>query len=141
MAKLILNRAQILGANDLRFEDVSVPEWAPEFKEDGVTPFTEDEKKEVVVRVRNLSGVSRGNFIKHTLDLKAKEDNKEKADFEIEMLLVAMTAIDEQGEQLFTLDDIRALGQKSADPISRAAEVASRLSGLDKGAKEKAVKN
>jgi hypothetical protein len=130
----LLNRNQVLSANDLVFRDVPTPEWAPE----GSSP---EERADTGVRIRNLTGDGRGAFIQHSLEMKKKEDNKEKVNFEIEMLLIAMTAVDGENNLLFTREDVAALGQKNADVISRLATVAQELSGLDKKSQEAAAKN
>jgi hypothetical protein len=136
----LLNKTAILGADDVVFEDVSTPEWAPKFQADGVTPLTEAERNEFGVRIRNLTGSARGMFIQHSLELKAKEEKKEKTDFEIEILLVAMSAVDGDNQPLFTREDIAVLGAKNAAPIARLAEVASRLAGIDKASQDASAK-
>lgn len=128
-----LTRAQVLSAKDIVVEDVPTPEWAPEGS-------TADEAKEFAVGIRNLTGAGRGVFIQSSLEMKAKEEKKEKVDFEIEMLLVAMTAVDENNERIFTEEDVKSLGERNAAPVSRCAAVASRLSGLDKEAANAAGK-
>lgn len=130
----LLSKTQILSANDLVTEDVPTPEWAPEG-----TP--EEERAQFGVRIRNLTGTGRGVFIQRSLEMKKKEENKEKVDFEIEMLLVAMTAVDESNQPIFTDDDVKELGGKNANPIARLAGVAQRLSALDKKAEEAVAKN
>lgn len=139
-----LNRAQILSASDLVFRDVLTPEWAPTTTDDGAggtRPTTPEEIAECCVRIRNLTGDGRGAFIQSSLDMKAKTDNKERVNFEIEMLLIAMTAVGEDNKQLFTVDDVAALGTKNAQVIGRLAAVAQELSALDKASQDKAGKN
>lgn len=145
-AMTLLNRAQVLGANDLTFRDVPTPEWAPE-------GATEEEKANVGVRIRALTGEGRGSFIARSLELKAAAEEaaksagldpdklKPKVDFEIEMVLIAATAVDGSNTAMFTMDDVKALGQKNAHVIGRLATVAQELSGLNKKAEETAAKN
>jgi hypothetical protein len=133
----LLNRTEVLGANDLQFEDVPTEEWG----------------KDTGVRIRNLTAKGRGEFISRSIAAKAaaeaaaevakaegKEAPKSGGDFEVEALLVVMTAIDEKGNPLFTKDDLVALQQKSAAPISRLSAVAQKLSGLTGEAQREAVK-
>lgn len=129
----LLNRDQILGAKDMVFEDVATPEWAPEGS-------TDEERAQAGVRIRNLTGNGRGVFIQQSLEMKKTEDAGKRVDFEIEMLLVAMTAVDEEGKLIFTRDDIAALGERNAAPVARCAEVAARLSGISQKARDEAVK-
>lgn len=124
----LLSRAEILGANDVTTEDVKVPEWA-------------NGDPDAVVRIRNLTAAGRGRFIQRSIAAKqAAEGDKVKGDFEVEVLLVAMTAVDEKNEAIFTEEDIRDLGGKSAAPIGRLANAAQRLSGLMPEAQEDAAK-
>jgi hypothetical protein len=136
----LLSRTQVLTANDVVTEDVATPEWAPEKNEDG-SALTAEQKKEYGVRIRNLTGGGRGVFIQQSLEMKKKEDNKEKVNFEIEMLLVAMTAVGDDNKRLFAETDVAELGQRNAHPIARLAAVAQRLSALDKASQENATKN
>lgn len=140
----LLNRTQILSAQDIVTRDVLTPEWAPPqvLDADGTTlrDITEEERAEYGVRIRNLSGEGRGAFIQHSLEVKKKEDNKERVDFEIEMLLISMTAVDDGNKLIFTLDDLKELSKRSAVVIGRLAAVAQELSGLDKPAADKAAK-
>ena len=135
-----LKKQQILSSKDTVSEDVKTPEWAPDVNEDG-SPLTPEQRDEYGVKVRSLTGEGRGVFIQESIEMKKKEENKEKVSFQIEMLLVAMTVVDENGEAQFTADDVHELGQKNAAVIARIAAVAQRISGLDKVAQEAAAKN
>jgi hypothetical protein len=141
--KMILTRDQILGSKDATFEDVLVPEWAPEVGPDGV-PLTAEQKQECYVRIRNLTGNGRALFLERSMDLAVDSAGaplaKQKVDFEMEIMLVAMTAIDENGKPQFTIEDLKILGEKSADPITRCSAVASRISGITKKASDDAGK-
>jgi hypothetical protein len=130
----LLSREQILSSHDVVTEDVPVPEWAPE----GTSP---EEREQWGVRIRNLTGTGRGAFIQKSLEMKKQEENKEKVNFEIEMLLVAMTAVDDDNKLLFSAEDVKALGDRNANAIARCAAVAQRLSALDKRTQEEAAKN
>lgn len=133
----LLNRADVLSANDLRFKDVETPEWG----------------EGSGVRIRNLTAKGRGKFIQRSLNAKRTADEAiaaakaagapapaQPTDFEIELLLVTMTAVDEKNKPMFTEDDIRELAEKSGAPIGRLAAVAQELSGLNADAAKEAVK-
>jgi hypothetical protein len=126
--RTVLSRANILSAKDIVTRDVPCPEWAPE-------GATEEEKAGCVVVIRNLTGAGRAAFIQLSMEMKKAEESNKKVEFEIEQLLVCMTAVDEQGVPLFTREDMEALGQRNAICLTRCAEVASELAGLDKAAK------
>lgn len=138
----LLSRDEVFAAQDVQFEDVPTPEWG----------------EGAGVRIRNLTAASRGVFIarsiaaKQAADKVAKlaEDAKganvkdvvtEQYEFEVEVMLVTMTAVDENMQPIFTEADIKQLGAKSAKPVSRLAGVAQKLSGLVPDAQQAAVKS
>ena len=135
-----LTRAQILAANDVKFEDVKCPEWAPEGTEN---------PDDCVVRIRSLSGIQRGIFIQRaSAAQRAKKaagvevtPEEEKQTQEIEIFLVSISACGEDFKELFTQADIAALGEKNAAPIARCAAVAQKLSGLTEEAASAATEN
>lgn len=108
----LLDAGSILGADDLEYEVVEVPEWRGR------------------VRVRALTGEARDAFEESLQVGRGKQQKTSLANFRAK--LVARTLCDAEGNLLFTEKDIRVLGQKSAAALARVAEVASRLSGLSK---------
>ena len=102
----LLNRDSILTADDLPFEDVECPEWGG------------------TVRIRTLTGTERDAF-------EAEVAGGEKTDYtNVRAKLIARSAIDENGERIFSDADITKLGKKSALALTRCFKVAQRLSGL-----------
>ena len=102
-----LTRDAILSADDLQTESVDCPEWQ------GTVP------------IRELNGSERDSFEEGSLD---KRRNLSMAN--IRARLVAMSAIGEDGERLFTKADAEALGKKSAAALNRCFEVSCSLSGI-----------
>lgn len=139
MAIKLLTAADILSANDFKYEDVKCDEWGG------------------TVRMRNLTAEARGQFIQRSMDIKREDDEYRAAleeakkndkpapprpeNFDVEACLVVMSACDETGAPLFTNANLAALMRKSAAPIGRCASVAQRLSGLMPEAEDKAVKD
>lgn len=120
---MLLNREQFLAApKGITTEDVACPELG----------------KGAEIRIRSLTAAARGMFIKRSLEL--REKSKSGADADIEKMIVAMSAVDGDGKQMFTEDDIKALGEYSAAVITRLAEVAMRLSGMTAQAADEAGK-
>lgn len=92
----LLTAAQVVSAPDLKTEDVPCPEWAP-------ADTTADQLSSFGLRMRSLTALERGRFIQRSLAAKAAADASGKdADFEIEMQLVASTAVDDDGNQVFS---------------------------------------
>ena len=120
--KAALTKAQILGAVDVKIEEVFVPEWGGS------------------VYVRNLNGRGRDAF--EGSRVRIKENNK------VEMIhentrakLLSLTVCDAAGELLFTEEDVAALGEKNASALDRLFDVAQRLSALRPADVEAKVKN
>lgn len=103
-------REQILAANDLPRERVTVPEWG------------------VDVWVRTLTGRERDAFEAAVFQTKGKDVQVKLENARAN--LVARCLVDESGARVFTDGDVAALGGKSALVLSRLYDVASRLNGL-----------
>ena len=113
----LLSKLAILGAADLKHEDVPVPAWGG------------------TVRIRAMTGMERDAFRTSI----ASEVGVPVGRFSAALL--AATIVDESGVQLFTLDDIAALQAKSAASLDVPAEVAMRLNGLGAKSGPDAAKN
>lgn len=102
----ILNKDQILQADDKKTEKVEVPEWGG------------------TVIIRTLTGTERDQFEESIL-------SGNKRDFKgVRAKLVALSIIGENGERLFTFEEAKLLGEKSARALDRVFGVAQRLSGF-----------
>lgn len=112
----MLTRDQILAADDLKSEDVEVPEWGGS------------------VRVIVMTGAARDAFQEQMA-----ESDKSISYFH-NSLLVA-TTVGDDGAPLFTAADMGALRSKSAAAVTRVAAVAERLNGFGAKAVETAEKN
>jgi hypothetical protein len=104
---MVLSKDQILEADDLKRETIATPEWGGD------------------VLVRELRGRERDAFEEGSMD---KQRNISMANMRAR--LVAMSAIDEEGERLFSNKEAAALGDKSATALNRLFEVCCRLSGI-----------
>lgn len=110
MKTTLLSRDQILGIQDLSFEDVPVPEWGG------------------TVRIGMLTGTERDAFEQQLVTRQGKKTSVNLDN--IRARLVALCAIGENGERLFSEKDVAQLGRKSAIALNRVFEVAQRLNGL-----------
>lgn len=107
-----LSAEQILGADDLKYEDVAVPEWGG------------------TVRVRELPGTERDKF-------ESQFVGKDGASIRAEGLegfrsrLAAAAIVDAEGRVLFrSAAETKRLGEKSAAALTRVCDVAVRLSRM-----------
>jgi hypothetical protein len=121
-----LNRDAILKADDLKREEVEVPEWGGK------------------VLVRELTGLERQEFDGNLYSIsqkikpsKRKGGKAEPSDIDIDfhshqvrVRLCAMTIIDSHGNRMFDDEDVSTLGRKSAKALQRVYDVAARLSGI-----------
>jgi hypothetical protein len=104
---MVLSKEQILQADDLKRETVDTPEWGGE------------------VLLRELRGRERDAFEEGSMD---KQRNVTMTNMRAR--LVALSAIDEEGDRLFTSKEAKELGDKSATALNRLFEVCCRLSGI-----------
>ena len=112
----ILNRQQILDADDRKRIVVSVPEWGGE------------------VIISSMSGMMRD----------AWEQTLQKSNFSLENMrarFLAAVAIDEAGDPLFSMTDVEALGKKSSAALTRCMVAAQELNALTNNDLEEIAKN
>lgn len=110
--------AEILKADDLVVEELEVPEW------------------DMWVRVSSLGGTDRSNYvnsmvkIEHTHGKKGGNTKMTPDLRDAEVRLVSLSLVDESGKRLFSDNQVKDLGRKSAAALGRVGEVAQRLSAL-----------
>ncbi len=105
----LLTKEQIWAADDLKWEDVQVPEWGG------------------AVRVKTLTGAERDQYEADSVKM---EGNRRKMVGNLRARLVALCVINEDGTPMFTRADVMKLGQKSAPALDRVFEVAARLNAM-----------
>lgn len=115
----MLNREDVIGADDLVTELVDVIEWGGS------------------VCVRTMMAVERDAFEANMLN----EDETEHRLENLRARLVAACVVDEDGNCLFSEDDVEALGRKSARAMDRLFDVAQRLNGMGPEAVKELTKN
>lgn len=117
----LLNREQILQANDLETRDIDVPEWGG------------------TVRVRALTGVERDALEASAIQGKGKNRDVNLTNFRAK--LCARAIVDEQGKRIFEDADIAALGRKSSGALSKVYNLAAELSGISEADVDELTKN
>lgn len=113
----ILSRDAILAADDLKKETVKVSEWGGE------------------IIISTMTGEARDAWEQSLI--KSKDNNMQN----IRARLVAVSAMDENGNRLFSDSDVEALGRKSASALDRCVRVAQKLNKLTESELEELSKN
>lgn len=108
----LLSREQILAADDIKDEYVSVPEWGG------------------TVRVQGLTGAQRDAFEVSLIEQK-KGKSQEVNLRNLRAKMVSWSIVNDLGNRLFSDHDVNELGQKSAKALQRVFKVARELSGID----------
>lgn len=113
----LLTKEAILNADDLKKEVVSVPEWGGE------------------IVIGAMTGAARDEWEQALVDTKGANLNNLRA------RLVAATALDENGNRIFSSADVEALGKKSGAALERCVRVAQRLNRLTQNDLDELTKN
>jgi hypothetical protein len=127
--KTLLTRDAIMEARDIPEEIVPVPEWGGS------------------VRVVGMTAKERGEYESaFMMEVKGRRGEPElkrnrAAIKQVRERLVVHTVVDENGNRLFTDEDVAALSKKSAAAMERIVTVAQRLSGLTESDIEELEKN
>ena len=108
----MLNKKQILEANDIEIKVVNIPEWGGK------------------VNVKALTGTERDKFEASIVSVRGKSQHVNMQN--IRAKLCSLCIVDENGERLFSDAEIGQLGKKSAKPLDRIFDIASEMSGITK---------
>jgi hypothetical protein len=103
-----LTKAAILKRTTLRTEKMEIPEW------------------EGSVFIRELTGNERDEYELSIVDPETNQVNKAG----MRAILVVMTLVDEEGNKLFTLDDVDQVGALSSSALSKIFNKAAKLCGI-----------
>lgn len=114
----MLSRDDILGFQDIRTEDVPVPEWS----KDPANPES--------VRVRTLSAADRLRVVGTATD-----------GVDSRVIWIVAALIDEKGEPLMRAEDVAAMMNKSARATDRIYDAVQRLNNIGAKAVDDAAKN
>lgn len=117
----LLTKEQIIASEDLKHEDVEVPEWGGS------------------VRVVAMSGTARDAFEDTLVKRVGEKIEQDLGNYRAKVCAACM--IDEDGNRLFSAKEVQALGQKSSAAIERVFDAADRLNGLTRGNVEASAKN
>ena len=107
---MLLNKEQIKTVSDLETQDIEVPEWGG------------------TVRLKSLTGAERDRFEASVVQGQGRNTTVNMQNLRAKP--VAQSAIGEDGKPLFTEEDVKWLGEKSAKALNRLFNAAQSLSGL-----------
>lgn len=111
--KKFLTRDDILKAQDIRIEELDVPEW-------GGTLF-----------IKSLNGEERDQLESSLIEMDVKKGQPKRMKTEaLRSSLAALSICDKDGNKLFSIHDIRALAKKSASALDRVAFKAQEMAGI-----------
>ena len=117
---VMLTKENILDANDLPIQEVSVPEWNGS------------------VRLKTMSGKERDVFE----GIIQKQKKGQLIDLTgLKAMLLSLTIIDEAGFLLFSEADLEKLNGKSSKAINDLFEIATEMNGIGEEAVEELRKN
>jgi hypothetical protein len=116
-----LGRDAIIDADDRNYEVIEVPEWGGK------------------VRVRGLTGTQRDAYEESLVTTNGNSRKMNLANARAKMCVLAI--VDREGRQVFSAEDVRALGRKNAAPLERVFDAARRLSGMTDEDVEKLTEN
>lgn len=105
-----LTRAEILDADDRRYDTVACPEWGGD------------------VRLRSISGRQRDAYEASLIDQRGSDRKLNLSNARAK--LIVLCAVDGDGAPLFTAEDLRALSAKNAAPLDRLFDAAKALVGM-----------
>lgn len=106
----LLSRTAILEADDRKYETVACPEWSGD------------------VRLRSITGTQRDAYEQSLMQSSGSDRRMNLRNARVK--LIVLCAVDEDGRQLFSTDDLAQLGRKNAAPIDRLFDACRKLSGM-----------
>jgi hypothetical protein len=117
-----LSAADILALNDIVISKVDVPEWGGH------------------VYVRGMSGTQRERYLESIRDVKGKGKNQDVRIMLVESSakLAQQTICDKDGALLFSIHQIKQLGEKSSKALQRVVDASAKLNGFSDESEEEA---
>jgi hypothetical protein len=112
-----LTKAAILEADDRKYDTVECPEWGGD------------------VRLRSITGLQRDRYEQSIIEQRGNDRRVNLANARAKLIILC--AVDEDGQLLFTSEDLSALGRKNAAPLDRIFDVCKQLAGMSDNDVEK----
>lgn len=131
-----LDRAAIIAAQDLNYQDVDVPEWGGIVR---VCGLSITQREELSLLMVDMSATMKAAAMSKDPDFSFQIDNAKLASTKAQV--VVWTACDGEGKRLFAQKDVDAVGLKSPTVIERLYDVAMELSGANELTGDAITKN
>ena len=112
---------QISNAQDLKTKKVEVPEW------------------DVTLNFREMSGFQRAEFEQKVSEFGDNDDPK--APLRMMALIIILMSVDDDGNQVFTMDHLDMIADKNFNVVQRVSAAALDLSKLDNDSIEELAGN
>lgn len=106
----VLGRGDILAADDTKYELVKCPEWGGD------------------VRIRSISGTQRDAYEQSLMQQNGSDRKMNLRNARAK--LVVLCAVDEDGRNLFSAEDVNGLGRKNAAALDRLFDACRKLAGM-----------
>ena len=126
MSSKYLSKRAILEADDLQKIEVDVSEWWPD---------------PGVVLVSEMSADARDEFEQYMGQVSRQQRDQNKQYAHIRGPLCAMCIVDENGNRVFTFEEMEKLGRKNARALDRIFEQANKLNKVFGAEREDIEKN
>jgi hypothetical protein len=115
----LFTKDEITSVNDVKYEDVLVPEWGPDKG----------------VRLKSLTGTERDNF--EASSIIQKGSNARMNLVNMRARLLALCIVDANGKRMFADVEVNKLGQRNANVLERLFTKAQEMNGMtDKDVEE-----
>lgn len=137
----LLTKDQILSKDDLKKEELYIPEWGASVLISELSADARDEFEQFMVEQRDKLQPKQGQRPKMPGKKQDKLQAKKKEYAHIRAALAAYTLVDEKGDRLFSTQDIMELGKKSGMALDRIFDVANKLNKIYGQEREDLEKN
>lgn len=118
---MILTRDQIVKAEDIEYEIVSIPEWGGD------------------VKLKTMTGTERDAWESSVFRAKGKVNNADYQDMRAKLL--SRCIVGEDDKRLFSDKEVAAVGAKNASILDRLYIVAAKLNAIGADDEEELLKN
>jgi len=137
----LLNKEDILSRDDLKKEELFIPEWEASVLISELSADARDEFEQFMVEQRDKVRPKQGQQTKGPGKKQGKPQVKKKEYVHIRAALAAATLVNENGDLLFSFADVIELGKKSGKALDRIFDVANKLNKIYGQEREDLEKN